>query len=198
MGKKSLLIAAFICLGGSAIFFAAQSGRGGARRGFVLTNGARFRVDGQPFRFVGANVAVMYRDEDRARMPETLRLAAEHGISVIRVWAFGEGGEDSTVKSVGGDREKWPGQHPLRFSPNEWKEETFVHLDRVRGEGARNNLRVQLCLNNWWRDTGGVTQYLYWAGIKDAADANSPYGINVERALQFYTNAETRRLYREH
>jgi mannan endo-1,4-beta-mannosidase len=73
-----------------------------------------------------------------------------------------------------------------------------VHLDRVLAEAARNHLRVQLCLTNWWRDTGGVTQYLYWAGIKDAADANSPYGINVERALQFYTNAETRRLYREH
>ena len=201
MGKKSILIAALIFLGGTAIFLAAQSergARGSARRGFVSTNGARFRVDGQPFRFVGANVAVMYRDEDRALMPETLRLAAENGVSVIRVWAFGEGGEDSAVKSVGGDRDDWPRQHPFRFAPNQWNEEAFVHLDRVLAEAARHHLRVQLCLTNWWRDTGGVTQYLYWAGIKDAADSNSPYGINVARALQFYTNAETRRLYREH
>jgi mannan endo-1,4-beta-mannosidase len=200
MSKKSILIAAFIFMGGAGIFLAAQSERGRqrARPGFVTTSGTRFRVDGQPFRFVGANAAIMYRDEDRARMPETLRTAAENGISVIRVWAFGEGGEDSTVKSVGRDREDWPRQHPFRLAPGQWNEEAFVHLDRVLAEAARNHLRVQLCLTNWWRDTGGVTQYLYWAGIRDAADANFPYGINVERALQFYTNAETRRLYREH
>jgi len=34
----------------------------------------------------------MYRDEDRARMPETLQQAARLGIRVVRVWATGEGG----------------------------------------------------------------------------------------------------------
>jgi len=51
---------------------------------------------------------------------------------------------------------------------------------------------------NWWRDTGGVTQYLRWAGITDAADEKFRVGINTERAMLFYTNDETRRLYREH
>jgi mannan endo-1,4-beta-mannosidase len=201
MGKKSILIAALIVLGGAAIFFAAQSERGAqraARRGFVSTSAARFVVDGHPFRFVGANVALMYREEDRARMPETLRAAALAGISVIRVWAHGEGGEDSPIKSVGGDRDDWPRQHPFRRAPNDWNEEAFAHLDRVLAEAARNNLRVQLCLTNWWRDTGGVTQYLRWAGIADAANDRAPYGIDDERAMLFYTNETARRLYREH
>jgi mannan endo-1,4-beta-mannosidase len=202
MGKKSILIAAFIVLGGAAIFFAAQGERGSAaraaRRGFVSTSGARFVIDGHPFRFVGANVALMYREEDRARMPATLAAAAQNGVSVIRVWAHGEGGEDSPVKSIGGDRDDWPRRHPFRRAPNEWNEEAFEHLDRVLAEAARNNLRVQLCLTNWWRDTGGVTQYLRWAGIEDAAKDDAPYGVNDERAMLFYTNAETRRLYREH
>jgi mannan endo-1,4-beta-mannosidase len=201
MGKKSILIAAFIVLGGAAIFFAAQSERGSmraARRGFVSTSGARFVIDGHPFRFVGANVALMYREEDRARMPETLAAAAQNGISVIRVWAHGEGGEDSPVKSIGGDRDDWPRRHPFRRAPNDWNEEAFTHLDRVLAEAARHNLRVQLCLTNWWRDTGGVTQYLRWAGIPDAANDRAPYGVDEERAMLFYTNEETRRLYREH
>jgi mannan endo-1,4-beta-mannosidase len=208
MGNKLILIAASALLVGAAIFFAAprDSGRsdvgGGrsaaARPGFVATDGARFVIDNQPFRFVGANVALMYREEDRKRMPETLREAAGLGIRVLRVWAYGEGGEDSPIKSLGGDREDWPRQHPFRRAPNEWNEEAFVHLDQVLVEARRNNLRVQLCLVNWWRDTGGVTQYLHWAGIKDAADARYPYGINPERAMLFYTNEETRRLYREH
>jgi hypothetical protein len=73
-----------------------------------------------------------------------------------------------------------------------------VHLDNVIVEAHRNNIRVQLCLTNWWRDTGGVTQYLRWAGIKDADDDRFPFGINPERAMLFYTNETTRRLYREH
>jgi mannan endo-1,4-beta-mannosidase len=200
MAKKLFLLVAFTLVVGAAIFFAAQEhgARRPARAGFVATRGARFVIDQRPFRFVGANVAIMYREEDRARMPETLRAAAEDGVRVIRVWAFGEGGEESKVKSIGGDRDDWPRQHPFRRSPTDWNEEAFVHLDRVLVEAARNNLRVQLCLTNWWRDTGGVTQYLKWAGIEDAADDARPYGINVAHAMQFYTNETTRRLYREH
>lgn len=201
MGKKQILYAALVLVVGAAIFFVAQqlgsSGRA-TRRGFIGTRGASFVLDGQPFRFVGANVSVMYRDEDRARMPETMSEAARQGLRVVRVWAHGEGGEDSNIKSVGGDREDWPRKHPFRFGPEDWNEEEFVHLDRVIAEAARNNIRVQLTLVNWWRDTGGVTQYLKWAGVTDAADDAKPYGINVERAMLFYTNETTRRLYREH
>jgi len=169
-----------------------------APRSFVTANGTRFIADGRPFRFVGANVAVMYREEDRARMPETFYQAARSGIKVIRVWGFGEGTETDGVLPVGGDRADWPRVHPFRRAPDNWNEEAFVHLDRVIAEAGRNNLRVQLCLTNWWRDTGGVTQYLRWAGINDAADENQPFGINVERAMLFYTNEEARRLYRQH
>jgi mannan endo-1,4-beta-mannosidase len=200
MGKKPILFAALVLVVGAAVFFVARE-RGSqpaTRRGFIGTRGATFVLDGQPFRFVGANVSVMYRDEDRARMPETMAEAAREGLRVVRVWAHGEGGEDSSIKSVGGDRADWPRTHPFRFSPEQWNEDEFVHLDRVISEAARNNIRVQLTLVNWWRDTGGVTQYLKWAGINDAADDTKPYGINVERAMLFYTNEQTRRLYREH
>ncbi|MFN2454149.1 MAG: cellulase family glycosylhydrolase [Pyrinomonadaceae bacterium] len=201
MGKKMTAFVALALVAGAAIFFASRSEGDHARqsipRGFIGTSGHHFILDHQVFRFVGANVAVMYRDDERAQMPETLRQAAQDGIRVVRVWASGEGGE-SGIKSVGTDARDWPHAHPFRFAPDEWNEEAFAHLDRVLAEAARDNLRVQLCLVNWWRDTGGITQYLAWAGITEAADARAPYGINMERAVSFYTNAETRRLYREH
>ena len=209
MAKRLMLIAVLALFAGAAIFFVTRFVRQESahvarqrrssrppRKGFVGTDGARFILDGQAFRFVGANVAVMYRDEDRARMPETLRAAAESGIRVIRVWASGEGGP----KDIGplADQRDWPREHSFRLSPDEWNEDEFVHLDRVLAEATRNNLRVQLTLCNWWRDTGGVTQYLRWAGVTDAADDRQPFGINVERAMLFYTNERTRQLYREH
>ncbi|HEX8847268.1 MAG TPA: cellulase family glycosylhydrolase [Pyrinomonadaceae bacterium] len=195
MGKKALFLAAFALLAGAALFFALRSREGerAARPGFVSTNGTNFIVDGRPFRFTGANVAVMYTEEERAHMPETLKEAARDGVSVVRVWAFGEGDENGVGQAEGGAR-----RHNFRSAPGHWNEEAFVHLDRVLALAARNNLRVQLCLTNWWRDTGGVTQYLDWAGIKDAADDSQPYGINAGRAMLFYTNEVTRRLYREH
>ncbi len=84
-----MLLAVSVLIAGAAILFAVFNWRASGQRGrpgFVKSDGFRFVVDGKPFRFVGANVAVMYRDEDRARMPETLQQAARLGIKVVRVW----------------------------------------------------------------------------------------------------------------
>ncbi len=196
-----MLYAALAGIVGAAIFLTVRQPAAQRRvvpPGFVSASGPRFIVDGRAFRFTGANVAVMYKDEDRARMPETLRQAALHGLKVVRVWASGEGTEANGVLSVGGDRADWPRAHPFRRAPDDWNEEAFVHLDHVLAEARQQNLRVQLCLGNWWRDTGGVTQYLRWAGINDAADEQYKFGVNPERAMLFYTNEATRRLYRAH
>lgn len=198
MSRKEVLLAVTATAAVAAILFAVSLGSnsGSGRRGFVRANGLRFVVDGRPFRFVGANVAVMYRDEDRARMPETFAEAAKLGIKVVRVWASGEGGPND-VKPIA-DLNDWPRTHSFRNKPDEWNEAEFVFLDNTIAEAARNGLRVQLCLGNWWRDTGGVTQYLRWAGITGADDDKQPFGINKEIAMQFYTNETARSLYRGH
>lgn len=198
MNKKLLATAALVLIGSAAILFFATSANKTqqAHDKFVRRSHGRFILDGKPFRFVGANVAVMYRDEDRQAMPQTLKQAATSGIKVVRVWAFGEGGPND-IKPMA-DFADWPRNHPFRFTPDKWNEEAFIHLDNVIAEAAKNNLHIQLCLTNWWRDTGGVTQYLRWAGIYDAADDTRPFGINKEKAILFYSNPETRRLYREH
>jgi mannan endo-1,4-beta-mannosidase len=201
MKKILFVVAALILVGSAAVLFlsaspAATNDRGFPRGQFAHQRGGRFFVGNKPFRFVGANVAVMYRDQDRDRMPETMRQAAQAGIKVVRVWAFGEGGPND-VKPIS-DFADWPRHHSFRFAPGEWNEDAFVHLDKVIAEARRNGIYVQLCFTNWWRDTGGVTQYLRWAGINDAADDSYKFGINNEKAFLFYTNPETRRLYREH
>jgi mannan endo-1,4-beta-mannosidase len=199
MTKRLLLIAALaVVVSAALLFLRSRSGSDAAysTKDFVRAQSTRFVIKGEPFRFVGANVAVMYRDEDRAAMPETLRQASQAGVRVVRVWASGEGGPQDIGPIA--DFADWPRTHPFRWAPGDWNEEAFVHLDHVMAQAQRNNLRVQLCLTNWWRDTGGVTQYLRWAGINDAADTKFPFGINPERAMLFYTNETTRRLYREH
>lgn len=199
MIKRTIVVAALVLIASAAVLFLTRSPKEtteSSAGAFVQQRGGRFFVGNQPFRFVGANVAVMYRDEDREQMPETLRQAAQAGIKVVRVWAFGEGGPND-IKPMA-DFADWPRNHPFRWAPGQWNEEAFVHLDKVIAEAAKNKLYVQLCLTNWWRDTGGITQYLRWAGINDAADDRYPFGINNDKAILFYSNPETRRLYREH
>src|ERR1041384_1696620 len=198
MNRKLLVVAALVVVGSAAALFLVASPVATTARTdqFVRQRGGHFVIGQRPFRFVGSNVSMMYGDEDRERMPETLRFAAQAGIQVVRVWAFGEGGPND-VKPMA-DFEDWPRNHPFRLAPGQWNEEAFVHLDKVIAEAAKNKIYVQLCLTNWWRDTGGVTQYLRWAGINDAADDSYKFGINDEKAVLFYSNPETRRLYREH
>lgn len=200
MDKRHIVVAALVLVASAAFLFLVASPNVATNsalpNAFVRQRGGRFFVGNRPFRFVGANVAVMYRDDDRERMPETLRQAAQSGIKVVRVWAFGEGGPND-VKPMA-DFADWPRHHSFRLAPGQWNEDAFVHLDKVIAEAAKNRIYVQLCLTNWWRDTGGVTQYLRWAGINDAADDSYKFGINNEKAILFYSNPETRRLYREH
>src|SRR5204863_4536294 len=82
MNRKLLAIAALALIGSAAVLFlvASPNPNESQRTRFVRQRGGRFVLAGKPFRFVGANVAVMYRDEDRALMPETLKQASLAGI----------------------------------------------------------------------------------------------------------------------
>ncbi len=77
MAKKVLAMAALAIAVGAA-FFLVRGGGGESSHArsdlFVRAQGARFTLQGRPFRFVGANVAVMYRERrSRAKMPELCR-----------------------------------------------------------------------------------------------------------------------------
>ena len=195
MSRKQVLLAVTAIAAVAAILFAVslRSSVGSGRAGFVRAHGLRFVVDGKPFRFVGANIDVMFQQQTRAEMPQLMQFAAASGMKVVRIWASGEGGLNDVQPANNWRRDRW-----FRRTPTEWNETEFVFLDRIVAEAARNGLRVQLCLGNWWRDTGGVTQYLRWAGINGADDDKFPFGINDEKAMLFYINETTRRLYREH
>jgi mannan endo-1,4-beta-mannosidase len=189
MAKKSILTAVLTLIVSAAflMLLIRTDSPDGSRRHFVETHGVHFMLDGRPFRFVGANTPII---------PGQAALAAEAGIKVVRLWALGEG--EIRDKDRLPDPPGSPPTYPYRWSPDNWNEEAFRQLDRVIAEAGRHEVLVQLCLTNWWIDTGGVTQYLRWAGIEGADDESYPYGINFERAMLFYTNEETRRMYRQH
>jgi len=136
----SIILLAALALTACVIFLTrGDDGRGAVPPGFVATRGVRFEVDGRPFRFVGANAAVVYGDDERARMPVTLRESAQDGVRVIRVWAFGEVEGDDDGADANWKSSDWLRANPFRRGPDGWNEAAFINLDRVIAEAARNN-----------------------------------------------------------
>ncbi len=124
---------------------------------FVEADGAGFRVGDEPFRFVGANAAMMHGEAMREAAPRLLDAVRADGIRVVRVWAFGEADDDGR---------RWRRDYAFRLGPEEWVEESFVHLDRVLAEARARDVRVILVLANRWADYGGLSQYARWIGVE--------------------------------
>jgi hypothetical protein len=150
-------------------------------RDFVGVDGPHLVLAGRPFRFVGANLAIMHDEPWRSRARDTLAAAAADGLTVGRVWALGEGPADAD------DWERR--EHLFRAGPDGWVEAGFVHLDRVLADARQLGLRLIIVLANNWSDYGGVPMYLQWAGI----DPES-YGARA----RFYSDPQIRRWYRAH
>jgi mannan endo-1,4-beta-mannosidase len=125
---------------------------------FVHTRGADFVLGDRSFRFVGVNAAAMHGPE-RARAAETIAAAAAEDLTVVRLWALGEGDRES---------ETWRRDDFLfRIGPDGWVDRAFEQLDLVVDAAHRANVRLVVVLSNSWRDYGGVPEYLKWLGFRN-------------------------------
>ncbi|MEM9188294.1 MAG: cellulase family glycosylhydrolase [Myxococcota bacterium] len=124
---------------------------------FVGVEGTSFVLRGRPFRFVGANAAMMHGERTRAGMPGLFDVLQEDGVSVVRVWAVGESPNDG---------EAWRRDYSFRLDPEVWVEESYVYLDRLLVEARARNMRVIVTLVNRWGDYGGLPQYARWIGVE--------------------------------
>ncbi|MEM1413303.1 MAG: hypothetical protein AAGH15_00305 [Myxococcota bacterium] len=152
---------------------------------FVRAEGPRFHIGDRPFHFVGANVAVMHGADRRAALEETLDAVVADGLSVVRVWAFGEASEN--------DGQAWRRDYAFRLAPDVWVDESYAQLDRVLVEARARGLRVILVLANRWGDYGGFSQLARWAGA-----APAERHLDGPELDGFYACSACEALYRAH
>lgn len=103
--------------------------------------------------------------------PELVRVqleqAAAAGLNTVRAW----------VQPVSP-------QYALQDAPGgEFNEAAFQGLDYLLDQARKTGMRVILSLTTNWSQTGGVPQYLNWAGSSDPAD--------------FYTSSQIKEWYKE-
>ncbi|KAI4982341.1 hypothetical protein ZWY2020_022833 [Hordeum vulgare] len=150
---------------------------GAGTRGFARADGARFTVGGRPFYPNGFNAYwLMYMASnpgDRSKVLDTLDQASRVGATIIRTWAFNDGGSN----------------RPLQITPGVYSEEVFVGLDFVVAEAKKRGLYLILSLTNNWGDFGGKRQYVQWA---------KEQGHNLGSDDDFFTDRLTQRFYMNH
>ncbi len=124
---------------------------------FVGVVDSHFAVGDAPFVFAGANIDAIHGQPERAHLEPILDAVKRDGLTVVRVWALGEGRADAP---------DYARTHVLfRAGPDGFIEPAYVALDRVLVAAKARGLRVMLTLCNAWPDYGGVRQYLEWAQL---------------------------------
>ncbi|KAM3224612.1 hypothetical protein ACQJBY_057784 [Aegilops geniculata] len=145
--------------------------------GFARADGERFTVGGRPFYPNGFNAYwLMYMASnpgDRSKVLDVLDQASRLGATVIRTWAFNDGGSN----------------RPLQTTPGVYSEDVFVGLDFVIAEAKKRGLYLILSLVNNWGDFGGKKQYVQWA---------KEQGHNLGPDDDFFRDALTQQLYKNH
>lgn len=132
----------------------------------VSPDGTHLRLGDAPFYFCSANC---YYLMTRAADPGTAADAAAvlddlaaAGVTVVRTWAFADG----------------PQWGSLQPDPGVYVEAVFRGLDWVVSEAGRRGLHLMLALVNYWRDYGGMGQYVAWSrearGLPPPEDPDEP------------------------
>uniref|UniRef100_A0A0D9VLF9 mannan endo-1,4-beta-mannosidase n=1 Tax=Leersia perrieri TaxID=77586 RepID=A0A0D9VLF9_9ORYZ len=145
-------------------------------RRFARASGTRFTVGGRPFYSNGFSAYwLMYMASDpadRSKAAATLGQAARLRATLVRTWAFSDGG-----------------YRPLQKSPGVYNEDMFMGLDFVIAEARKRGLYLILSLVNNWEGFGGKKQYVQWA-----RDQGHYLGSDDE----FFTSDVTKRFYKNH
>jgi mannan endo-1,4-beta-mannosidase len=135
----------------SLLFSAALAAN--ASPGLVKVHGAGFELDGAPYRFVGTNFWYGM-NLDAARLDRELDKLNSLGITNLRVMAASEGP----------DGEPWRMNPALQKSPGQYNDGVLAGLDRLMAGLRKRRMKAVVVLNNFWPWSGGMAQYLAWAG----------------------------------
>lgn len=130
---------------------------------FVQRVGPHLFLQGQPFRFAGANnYYLMYKSQ--FMVDDVLETAAESKFTVLRTWGFLDIGNEDGSNSTHGIQEGvyfhyWDGTGPAYNDGPDGLE----RLDYVIYKAGQEGIKLIIPLTNNWSAFGGMDQYVRWA-----------------------------------
>ena len=154
--------------------------------GFVRRQGTGLTLNGQPYRFIGANywyggLLATQGEAGKARLNKELDFLKKQGVTNLRVMVGAEGLSHGYQYRV---------LQPLQTEPGKFDEHIAVGLDYLLAELDKRRMKAVLHFTNTWEWSGGLSQYLEWNGYPSQPLPKDPdYSWNKfqQYVAQFYT-----------
>jgi mannan endo-1,4-beta-mannosidase len=166
---------------------------------FVSVNNTGFEINGAPYYYMGTNFwyGLNLGDKrdggDRERLIRELDRLKALGVNNLRIMGGSEGPDTEPYRMV----------PSLQFKPRMYNREVFDGLDFLLAEMKKRKMYAVVCLNNFWNWSGGMAQYLVWAGAADSIPYPPPHpggdwGKFQLFSAQFYSNQKAVDLFNDH
>lgn len=163
---------------------------------FVQVKGKQFYKNGQPYYFIGTNawyfmnIGSTGETGDRKRVIKELDQLQKTGINNIRIMAGSEGPQ----------KEPWRVTPALQEKPGEYNQKLLEGLDFVITEAAKRDIKLVLCLNNFFHWSGGMAQYVSWVEntpIPYPDNKDSDWNIFQNYSSNFFVNPKAKELFKK-
>ena len=168
-------------------------------KGFVTIKGTQFEIDGKPYFYLGTNfwyglnLGSKGPGGNRERLIRELDRLKNIGVTNLRVVAGSEGP----------DTEPWRMVPALQTEPGKYNQEVIDGLDFLLDEMRKRDMKAIMCLNDFWPWSGGMGQYLVWAGAADSIPYPPPapggsWDTYPKFTAQFYSNQKAVEMFNNH
>jgi mannan endo-1,4-beta-mannosidase len=160
---------------------------------FVTVDGIHFKLKGETYRYVGANIwygaylgsAASFGD--RARLVKELDDLKALGVINLRVLASSE--LSPLINSL---------DPAFSNKPGEYNSDLLTGLDFLLAEMHKRDMKAVLYLTNFWEWSGGMVTYQYWTNggqYINAGDPAHPWPAFADFSSQFYASGAAKQAY---
>jgi mannan endo-1,4-beta-mannosidase len=145
-----------------------------AATNFVSRNGSNFDLNGQPFRYGGANNYYLHY-KSQNMVDDVFANAQAMGLKVIRAWTFLLCGGDKPNSPNGGcstGQTNWMQEWSNAANGgaggqvfNDSGPGGLVLIDKMIASASAHGIKLILPFTGNWKDFGGMDQYVTWYGL---------------------------------
>ncbi|HEY8389385.1 MAG TPA: cellulase family glycosylhydrolase [Clostridia bacterium] len=155
---------------------------------FVAVRDGDFYLGEKEFRFVGTNNYYLHY-KDNVMIDSVLDEAQKCGFNVIRMWGFFDGWTDNNHNN-----KAWmQPQAGVYTQPSGSKYDAYQNcwerMDYTLSQAAQKNIKLIIVFTNYWKDFGGLDQYLQWYNAQNETNLTTK---------DFYTNAGLKKMYKDY
>ncbi|MEX0799454.1 MAG: cellulase family glycosylhydrolase [Bacteriovoracaceae bacterium] len=148
---------------------------------FVTVKDGKFKLKGKDFYFSGTNAYYLpnYEKLDPKVVDRAFSAFEDAGVKVVRMWAFYDGYEY-------GYSAQDKNENVIQTAAGVYNEKALKDLDNVIAKGKVKNMYFVLALANYWKELGGVAQYVKWAGISNPEENTMQKFLASDKAKKLY------------